>query len=216
MSFSVDYFISFRSPYSYLSGQRVAQLAGQWDLEIAARPVFPIAIRDPGFFDKVNPMWQPYLVRDTVRVAEMLGIPYGWPKPDPIVQDMETRVIAEHQPYISRLTYLGIEAAKRGRGLEFYRQVSLLVFGGTVRGWDQGTHMEEATGRAGLDLAEMEAAIAGHEETYEAAAAKNQSALNDAGHWGVPTLVFEGEPFFGQDRIEACLWRMQQGGLKAR
>ncbi len=216
MTLSVDYFISFRSPYSYLSGKRVVELAAQWDLEIKARPVFPIAIRDPDFFKKANPMWQPYLLRDTVRVAEMLDIPYGWPQPDPIVQDMETRVFAKHQPYISRLTYLGIEAAKRGKGVEFYRQVSQLLFGGTVQGWDEGGHMAEAAGRAGLDLAVMEAAIAGNEDACEAAAADNQSALHDSGHWGVPTLVFEGEPFFGQDRIEMCLWRMKRRGLKLR
>lgn len=216
MALGVDYFISFRSPYSYLSGKRVTELPSQWDLEIKARPVFPIAIRDPDFFKKVNPMWQPYLLRDTIRVAEMLDIPYGWPQPDPIVQDMETRVFAKQQPYISRLTYLGIEAAKRGKGLEFYREVSLLLFGGTVQGWDEGEHMAEAAGRAGLDLAGMEAAIAGNEDAYEASAADNQNALNDVGHWGVPTLVFEGEPFFGQDRIEMCLWRMKQSGLKPR
>ena len=38
----------------------------------------------------------------------------------------------------------------------------------------------------------------------------------DAGHWGVPTLVFEGEPFFGQDRIAMAKWRMEQKGLQPR
>jgi hypothetical protein len=31
-----------------------------------------------------------------------------------------------------------------------------------------------------------------------------------AGHWGVPTLVFQGEPFFGQDRIDVLRWRLTQ------
>jgi len=26
-------------------------------------------------------------------------------------------------------------------------------------------------------------------------------------------MVFQGEPFFGQDKIELLLWRMQQKGL---
>ncbi|MHA1537997.1 MAG: 2-hydroxychromene-2-carboxylate isomerase [Alphaproteobacteria bacterium] len=216
MALVVDYFISFRSPYTYLSGKRVAELPEQWDLEVKARPVFPIAVRDPDFFKKVNPMWPPYVLRDSTRVAEMMGIPYGWPQPDPIVQDMQTRIIAKEQPYIRRLTYLGIEAARRGKGLEFFRQVSLLLFGGSVEGWDMGDHMKDAAARAGLDLGEMEAAIAGNEEACEAAAAQNLEALHEAGHWGVPTLVFEGEPFFGQDRIEMCLWRMKQRGLKPR
>ena len=37
-----------------------------------------------------------------------------------------------------------------------------------------------------------------------------------AGHWGVPTLVFQGEPIFGQDRIGLAIWRMEQAGLKER
>jgi 2-hydroxychromene-2-carboxylate isomerase len=40
--------------------------------------------------------------------------------------------------------------------------------------------------------------------------------LRAAGHWGVPTMVFEGEPFFGQDRFDMLVWRMQQRGLERR
>jgi 2-hydroxychromene-2-carboxylate isomerase len=32
----------------------------------------------------------------------------------------------------------------------------------------------------------------------------------------VPTMVFNDEPFFGQDRIETLLWRMRQHGLEPR
>jgi hypothetical protein len=28
-------------------------------------------------------------------------------------------------------------------------------------------------------------------------------------------MVFEGEPFFGQDRFDALVWRMKQRGLEA-
>jgi 2-hydroxychromene-2-carboxylate isomerase len=37
-----------------------------------------------------------------------------------------------------------------------------------------------------------------------------------SGHWGVPTFVFENEPFFGQDRIELLIWRMEARGLTRR
>ena len=53
-------------------------------------------------------------------------------------------------------------------------------------------------------------------EELDAEIAANQDALEAAGHWGVPTLVFEGEPFFGQDRIEMAQWRMEQKGLAPR
>ena len=35
-------------------------------------------------------------------------------------------------------------------------------------------------------------------------------------HWGVPTMVFNDEPFFGQDKIELLIWRLKQNGLTAR
>jgi 2-hydroxychromene-2-carboxylate isomerase len=50
----------------------------------------------------------------------------------------------------------------------------------------------------------------------DAAIAQNQADLESAGHWGVPTMVFEGEPFFGQDRIDLLVWRMKQHGLRER
>jgi len=53
-------------------------------------------------------------------------------------------------------------------------------------------------------------------EALDSEIAANLTALEDAGHWGVPTLVFEGEPFFGQDRIDLAVWRMQQKGLQRR
>jgi 2-hydroxychromene-2-carboxylate isomerase len=46
--------------------------------------------------------------------------------------------------------------------------------------------------------------------------AENQAALEKAGHWGVPTMAFKGEPFFGQDRIDLLVWRLRQNGLKER
>ena len=53
-------------------------------------------------------------------------------------------------------------------------------------------------------------------ESCEAEIEANQVALEKAGHWGVPTLVFDGEPFFGQDRIDMAIWRMERKGLTPR
>jgi len=52
--------------------------------------------------------------------------------------------------------------------------------------------------------------IAADPDGHEAALAENDAALRKAGHWGVPTMVFEGELFFGQDRVETLRWRMAQ------
>jgi len=186
-----------------------------YDLEVNVRPVYPLAVRERDFFKKVNPMWPAYLLRDTVRVAEMYRIPYGWPRPDPIVQDYETREVAREQPYIHRLTRLGVAAVERGRGLPFIDEVSRIIWSGKIDGWDRGDHLARATDRAGLDLTELDRAIERDPDRYEAMIQANQDAHRAAGHWGVPTMVFEDEPFFGQDRLDVLLWRMKQKGLRS-
>jgi len=216
MALAVDCFWSFRSPYSYLATGRMVGLAAEYDVDLRVRPVLPLAIRTPGFFERVHPLWPPYLLRDTTRIAEWLGIPYGWPRPDPVVQEFPSRRIAAHQPYIHRLTRLGVDAVERGRGLAFIDEVSRLIWGGVVTGWHEGTHLADAAARAGLDLAEMDAAVAADPARYDAAIERNQTGLETTGHWGVPTFAFRGEPFFGQDRIDLLLWRLRQHGLTPR
>ena len=216
MALTVDVYWSFRSPYSYLATPRLMEMARTYDLDVRIRIVLPIAVRVPGFFDQVNPLWPPYLLRDTMRIAEQLGIPYSWPRPDPIVQDYATRQVAREQPYIHRLCRLGVEAEARGKGLPFVAQVSRVIWGGDVEGWHQGDHLARAAERAGVDLAAMDAAITADPARYDAIIAQNQRDLEAAGHWGVPTMVFEGEPFFGQDRLDLLLWRMRQHGLAPR
>ena len=215
MTLSADLFFSYRSPYSYLAVGRYRALAKQYDLEINLRPVWPIAVRDPGFFDREDPQWIGYLLKDVMRLAQYLDLPLSMPKPDPVVMNLATREIATDQPIIRPITYLGVEAARRGRGLAFAHEVSSIIWGG-VKDWNNDHNLTAATGRAGLDLAEMRAAGEGAEASYDAEIEMNQAALTKAGHWGVPTLVFNGEPFFGQDRIDLAIWRMKQKGLTER
>jgi 2-hydroxychromene-2-carboxylate isomerase len=211
-----DVYWSFRSPYSYLATKRLVRIAHEYDVEVRVRPVLPIAVRIPGFFQRVNPLWPPYLMRDTMRIAEYEGLDYAWPQPDPIVQDFATREVAAEQPYIHRLTRLGVDAVERGRGLAFIDEASQIIWSGRIVGWHEGSHLADAAARAGLDLAVMDAAVAADPARYDAIIAQNQRALESAGHWGVPTMVFEDEPFFGQDRIGLLLWRMGQRGLARR
>lgn len=215
MALEIDLFWSFRSPYSYLATPRLVEMARDYDLTINVRPVYPLAVRSGDFFEKVNPLWIPYLMRDTMRIAEMLGLPYRWPRPDPVQVDFATRQATPNQPYIHRLTRLGCAAAEAGRGLPFLDEISRVIWSGTDD-WHLGPHLAEAAARAGLDLDDLDARIAADSDRYEAIIQDNQKAHEAAGHWGVPTMVFEGEPFFGQDRLDVLFWRLKQKGLAAR
>lgn len=215
MSLNIDLFWSFRSPYSYLATRRLVQLRAEYDLTIEARPVLPLAVRTPDFFERVNPLFVSYLLRDVVRVAERLDIPLSYPSPDPVVFDMANGRYPQEQPYIHRLTRLGVAAARRGDGLAFFDEVSRVIWGGT-QDWHLGAHLAEAAERAGFDLSELDAAIESDPDRFVQDIEENQQALEAAGHWGVPTCVFRGEPFFGQDRIVDLVWRLEQNGLQAR
>lgn len=216
MPVSFDLYWSMRSPYCYLALDRIVAMRRDYNLEINVRPVFPLAIRQPDFFKRVNRLYRSYHTRDSLRIAEYFGIPFRRPVPDPIVQDMQTHAIAERQPYIHRLTRLGQAAALAGRGLEFLDQVARMLWDGTVDNWDEGEHLAEAVARADLDLEILAAQIAAEPERLDAVIEQNQRDHEAAGHWGVPTMVFEGEPFYGQDRLENLLWRMRQRGLTTR
>ncbi len=216
MTLSVDLFFSFRSPYSYLALPKTLRIVAQYDLVVNARPVYPLAVRVPGFFKKANPNFARYVFIDSIRVAQMEGIPFRFPQPDPIDQNMMTLEVAAEQPRIRRLTRLGAAAQEQGRGLDFIDAIATTLWNGEVSGWDQGDHLAKAAARAGFDLAELDAAITRDPDRYEKIIAGNEAAHAASNHWGVPCFVFNGEPFFGQDRIDLLVWRLKQHGLRER
>ena len=214
MTLTFDFYFSFRSPYSYLAMPLIERLQAEYDAAASMRIVRPIAVRIPGFFEKVNPLWPPYLAKDCKRIAEMNNIPYRWPRPDPIVQDRVTRTVAADQPFIMRVSRLGALAAERGKGFAFVRAASHMMWSGNVDGWHEGSRLEACADAVGLN--ELERDAEKDAARLDAIIEANETAQHTAGHWGVPLFVFEGEPFFGQDRVDHLIWRMKQCGLKAR
>ncbi|RTM15347.1 MAG: 2-hydroxychromene-2-carboxylate isomerase [Bradyrhizobiaceae bacterium] len=210
MTSVVELYWSFRSPYSYIILPRIARLEAERRARIDLKVVHPAAIRNPSYFAAMNKLARPYFMMDSARMAAFHGMPFRRPVPDPIKQDPATLTIAPEQPLAVRLGRLGIAATKRGRGLAFCREVSNLLWSGEVDNWHEGVHLSDAAARAGLNLQEMETHIADDPASYDKSLAANDASLRAAGHWGVPTMVFKGEPFFGQDRFEVLLWRLEQ------
>ena len=207
-----DLYWSFRSPYSYLALPRVQALAAEKNIHCRVRIVYPLAVRYPEYFrrQRENPQARPYFLADCIRVAEFLGMPFRRPLPDPIVQDPVTLEVAKEQPHIFGLSRMGIAAGRRGKALPFITEVSKVLWDGTVDGWNEGGHLAAAARRAGLDLEELQQAVAADPEGHDAEILANQQAQHAAGHWGVPLYVYNGEPFFGQDRFDHLVWRIER------
>lgn len=210
---TVDVFWSFRSPYCYLALDRLISIDRTFDVDVAIRPVYPIAVRKPDFFQSVDPRYRRNHLHDSARMAEYLGVPYRRPVPDPIVQNLETSEISSDQPYIRRVTRLCAAAQLEGRSLAYCDQVMRLLWDGSTDDWHDGDKITRAMDRAGLDGVALEVAVAAAPDRYDAVVGANQDAHAEADHWGVPTMVFRGETFFGQDRIEVLKWRLRGLGI---
>src|SRR5260221_4048843 len=144
MTLSVSLSYSSRSPYSYLALSKTLKLVADYDASVNLRPVYPLAVRVPGFFKRTDPRFARYVALDSSRVAKHENIPFRFPRPDPIVQDMTTLDVAEHQPYIHRLTRLGAAAPLEGRALAFTDAISRVLWDGSITGWNEGDHLATA------------------------------------------------------------------------
>ena len=120
----LEIYWSFRSPYSYLAIDRLCAIRAAYEVDVTFRPVRPLAMREPDFFERGRKQFVPYLMRDYPREAERLGLPYGLPNPDPIKMDMTSGKVDPQQPLMTRLMALAIAACHHERGLEFARAMA--------------------------------------------------------------------------------------------
>jgi 2-hydroxychromene-2-carboxylate isomerase len=206
----IDVYWSFRSPYCYLALDRLLALRDDIGATIAIKHVWPGAMRRSGYFSHLHPNYSRYHQRDTKRLADYLDLPYARPRPDPLLIDTETIEPAADQPHIGRLTRMGVLAVEAGMGLPFLDHVMRLLWNGRIDGWDQGAHLANAVADAGLDFQDLISRQETEIARLDKAIATNAETLTDAGHWGVPTVVYDGEPFFGQDRLDLLIWRIGQ------
>lgn len=214
MSLSFDVFWSFRSPYCYLTLDRFAALQRDDDVTCVVRPTYPMAVRDPNFFKSVNPKYRRYHTMDFPRVAEFLGMPCRRPVPDPIVMDMATNAIAPEQPYIRHVTRLCALAQTQGKSFDFVNSVMRMMWDGTTDNWHEGNHIKDAMTQAGLDADQLLKAVEKSPDRAEAIIEANHAVMAASDHWGLPLMIFDGETFYGQDRVDLLIWRLKQKGAQ--
>jgi 2-hydroxychromene-2-carboxylate isomerase len=181
---TIDYFLSFRSPYTYLAAQRIQALAKRRGATVRLRFVLPMVMRGL----PVPRAKRLYIMRDAKREAERLGIPFGRVV-DPVGQGVERGYAVLHH------------AIAAGRGPEFVESFFRGVFA-------EGVDVTEDEGllglaeRASISAAEVHAALA--DPSWRAVAEDNRTALLDLGLWGVPSFHIAGyEAHWGQDRLWA-------------
>lgn len=207
----LDIFWSFRSPYSYLAIDRLCAIADNYAVKASFRPVRPLAMREPDFFERGRKQFLPYLFKDVPREAERLGLAFAPPSPDPIDMDMRSGKVAPEQPLMTRIMGLAIAANEQGRGLRFAQCAARRIW--TGKPWSDDEALREICAEAGLDFDALDGWARAHDSKLREMISANEAAQLDH-HWGVPLMVLDGEPFFGQDRMDSLLWRLDKLGLK--
>jgi len=128
---------SMRSPYSYLTMQRLTWLNSNYNVDIRICIIFPVAVRTRGSGGKAGSgRWYKWAdtINDTRRVGKYEGVPFRFANPDPIWQNTWPTATAdfavhplEKQPYISWVTRLGNYAELHGKSLDYINAVSSLI-----------------------------------------------------------------------------------------
>jgi 2-hydroxychromene-2-carboxylate isomerase len=192
----VDFYFSFRSPYSYLAAPRAFALPERFDIELEYRGVIPMAMRGQA----VPRAKSLHTLRDVDREAARLGMPFGRVH-DPIgAGAIRCLVMAEH-------------ARDKGREGAFVLSASRGIWAEAMD-VSRDRPLRTLCERAGLDWSECATALGDAE--LRARVDASTAALDELGHWGVPVFSFEGELFWGQDRIEDVETALAAAGLERR
>ena len=180
----VDLWFSFRSPYSYIALQRVADLVSAAGATLRLRYILPMVMRGlPVPLEK-----RLYIMRDCKREADMVGMPFGRTV-DPVGVGVERALAVLHH------------VVGHGQGVAFAHSALQAAFAdGIELASDAG--LATAARRAGVSDDDVRAALA--DESWRATAEENRKDLFAAGLWGAPTFCVDGGPaYWGQDRIWA-------------
>lgn len=177
----LEFFLSFRSPYTWIATARAKAVADACGAELRLRPVLPMVMRGL----PVPPQKRSYILMDAAREARRLGVPFGRIA-DPVGRPVE------------RGYSLFPWARSRGRGYEFCQ-----AFMGAVwsRGVDAGSDagLRRIVKSAGLPWAEARSLVGNDDWRSEMEA--NRQAMFDLGLWGVPSFRTGDVATWGQDRL---------------
>ncbi len=201
LSTPVDYYFTPQSPWTYLGHERFAQIARAASAKVRVLPidlggkVFPVSGGLP--VGQRAPQRQAYRLLELQRYSDHLRAPINVkPKYFPVSGDESARLI------IAVDLHDGSDAAMK---------ISGAVFSAV---WVRERHiadekvLAELLAECGLNPARLEQSHSqAVQERYEA---NTQQAI-DAGVFGAPSYVVDGEIFWGQDRLDFVERRLALG-----
>jgi 2-hydroxychromene-2-carboxylate isomerase len=191
---SVPFYLDFISPYAWMALMRADGFAAENGIRWGMRPIVYAALLDA--HGLVGPAETPakrrYTFHDVVRTARHLGLRFEGPPTHPFRSLEALRAL-----FLFRDTAQALRLATRlsdgcwgeGRPLTDMRVI------------------EEVVREVGLDATDLAGRIA-EPEVKHGLREQTERALR-LGVFGVPTFVFDGELFWGQDRMDHLARRLR-------
>ena len=201
MPLTVDYYFAPQSPYAYLGHQRFGDIVRAAGAKVNVLPIdlggkiFPISGGLP--LAKRAPQRLAYRLVELKRFSEYLDQPINLaPKFFPVAGDEAAKLI------------IAVDQHDGGAA-------AMALTGAILRGvWVQERNIADARDLATM-LTELKLPERRLDDSHAAAvqeryAAYTQSAI-DAGVFGAPSYVIDGEIFWGQDRLDFLQRRLAKG-----
>ena len=176
----LEFYYSFRSPYSYVALRSVFAIANAFGLKLDIKPVLPMVMRGM----EVPRAKLLYIVKDANREAQRRKVPFG-KIADPVGEGAERCIAAFFY------------AKTQNRQFDFVLEAGKAIFAeGIDLATDEG--MQVVAERAGLFWPELQEGM--KDEQWRHEVKKHRDELSELGLWGVPVLKIGDQAFWGQDR----------------
>jgi 2-hydroxychromene-2-carboxylate isomerase len=181
---SIRFYFSFRSPYAWLAAERLDSELGDLGVPIERIPIFPTPETFPND-PSALPEKQAYLIQDIPRLAREQGLKVHFPSS------------SDTDWALSHAAFLG--AQRHGAGQRFMVEVFRKRF---CEGLDLGEDavVADAASKAGLDPEMILSAGHSGELRAEVSAGWGSAVEHDR-IFGVPSFVYAGKLYWGQDRM---------------
>ena len=197
---AIDFYFDFSSPYGYLASTRINALAARHQRDVTWRPVLlgPM-FKAAGTAPLVSvPLKGPYSVRDFLRTARLMKIQYLQPAAFPIGTQNAARAfywLTDREPVKAQQFAQACYGTYFGQGVDISSAEKIADIAASM-GEDRTAVLTAMADPLVKERLKME---------VESALAK--------GVFGSPFIIVDGEPFWGNDRLDQVDAWLTTGGF---
>jgi 2-hydroxychromene-2-carboxylate isomerase len=201
MAEPIDFYFDFSSPYSYLLGEKIDDLAARFGRKVRWHPILlgivfkatgsaPLTLQFPAKAE--------YSVLDFARSARFMGLPYRHPDKFPLPTQNAARA------------YYWLHGQDCALARRFAKAVFRALFVENRDVSSPATVLDIAE-TLGVDRLALEAAL--QDEAIKQRLKQEVDAALALGVFGAPYVVIDGQPFFGADRLPQIEKWLETGGF---